>query len=161
MSQTNETKEVSESQKKNWSPQRVAYYASLRSSYHENNKCSTLAMLNLSTAGIGVMITISNFFTFISLYHAVFFALSCLFFLITIILTIHTFNSNTDYINILINDCISEEEDKFKCDMCRMKKSLGRLDKVSGFTFSISIVLAITFSFISIYTKYVQTTGGH
>ena len=89
------------------------------------------------------------------------FALSCLFFLITIILTIHTFNSNTDYINILINDCISEEEDKFKCDMCRMKKSLGRLDKVSGFTFSISIVLAITFSFISIYTKYVQTTGGH
>ena len=145
-----------EKSSKEWSSQKVAYYASLRNAWHINRQSSTKSILSLSTAGIGLLIGLSNFLSFSSTWQFIAFLCSIIFFGITIILVFLTWRNNGDLNNILIKDCINTaptEEKLLNYLQKKKEKILNCLDIFILISFSIAIATAIIFAAFSINNK--------
>jgi hypothetical protein len=146
----------------NWTIQKTAYYASLRTAWHANRQSSTKSILSLSAAGIGLLVGLSNFLSFSSILQIVFFGCSIVFFVITIVFAILTWNNNADLIDIIIKKCIAppDKQEIFKCKICKCNKILKVLDWFVYISFALAILAAIIFSSLSICNKYNQTKRG-
>jgi hypothetical protein len=138
-----------------WSPQKIAYYTSLRNAWNDNNLSAGKSLLSLAAGGIGVLVAVSNFFSFCSIWQIVFWGISVLLFLITVFLIFVLLGCNGKYLDLVIKKCITTDAVlEYKVEISN--KILGIYRKLIFILFILAIINAIAFSAISISKKYNQ-----
>lgn len=140
---------------KEWSPQKVAYYSSLREAWHNNIQAGIKSILTLSSAGIGLLVGLSNFLTFSSFLQILFFCLGIICFGITIIITFFRWGRNADFLDILIKKCIAKKDkEEFVKKEKKLERSMNCYDKITSWSFALAIIFTIIFAGISIMSNY-------
>jgi hypothetical protein len=145
-----------------WSPQKVAYYSSLRAAYHNNAHTETKSILTLCTAGIGLLITLCNVLPVISKTQFALIILDAVLFLITIIMSLRVFYYNAAYLDALIRKCNSSStkaREKIMKEIIAYEKKLEKYDRLMPISFISAVIVTLVFSTVTIYEKCDASKG--
>ena len=143
------------SKKNDWSPQKVAEYSSIIDAQHVNFMIGPKILLPLSVACIGLLVGISNNFSFSSLFQCIAFICSILAFFMTILFIIGIYGYKFDIVNIK-EKLLKSKEPK---DILLEKKNKADakhawLAACIATSFMVGILSLVVFGGISIYEKY-------
>lgn len=123
----------------------VEFYSHLVNAWLTTRMEKDKAILTLSTAGLGVLVTFFNNISYTNIISLLLYGASLIFFIIAIISGVWILSENADYCEAVIK----EEEAK-------NEKLIIILDKILMGGFIIGLSLSITLSFVLIYNKDLQ-----
>lgn len=123
----------------------VEFYSHLVNAWLTTRMEKDKAILTLSTAGLGVLVTFFNNISYANINSLLLYGLSLIFFIVAIISGVWILSENADYCEAVIK----EEEPK-------NEKLIIILDKFLMGGFIIGLSLSITLSFVLIYNKDLQ-----
>jgi hypothetical protein len=141
--------------KNDWSPQRVAEYSSIINTRRNNFMAMPKVLLSLSAGGIGLLIGVSNSFSFSSIWQMLAFSGGILGFLMTIFFIFGMYGCKYDIFDAEKELIIRGTEPK---DLLTKKDKVYKKHKwFSGWIaglFMFAVLSTAVFGVISIYEKY-------
>jgi large-conductance mechanosensitive channel len=143
-----------------WSPQKVAKYSSIINAQQSNFMTGTKVLLPLSAGGIGLLVGVSNSFSFSSIYQIIAFACSILGFSMTILFIIGIYGCKFDLLDIkeqLFINNNTEQKDTLIKKKDKRNKEHSYFSAWIASAFMFAIISMAIFSGISIYEKYNST----
>jgi hypothetical protein len=141
--------------KNDWSPQKVAEYSSIINAQHNNFMLEAKVILPLSVAGIGLLVGVSNNFSFLSLPQLIAFICSVFGFFMTILFIFGIYGCKFDIFDIdkqLITNNSNSKDILIKKNKAYKRHSWFSA-WIAGF-FMFAILCTAVFGGISIFEKY-------
>lgn len=113
----------------------VEFYSQSYASFYNTTMEKDKSILTVSAGGIGFLITLINFSKRIEIFEYIIFLFASLAFILSILVIIHIFGKNAEYI-------ISLTTESDNCDEkdCRLRI----LDKISTYAFTIGMILSLS-----------------
>ncbi|MBN2642249.1 MAG: hypothetical protein JXR78_11385 [Victivallales bacterium] len=152
------TVEAEEAKKKKaWTPQDIAYYQCLYTEWFSGRSTLTKFKLTLSSAGLGVLLTIGNSFSFNSKWGMIILCVSAGSFLATILIALLMMEGDAELIDVLIDKKIAQmnfkKMEKFEETEKELSSKLHIYDILIYICFFIAVITMILVTAISITNK--------
>jgi hypothetical protein len=139
-----------------WSPQKIAQYSLVLTAQHENSMSGLKILLSLSAGGIGLLVGLSNFLSFLSIGQMFFWGCSIFLFFLAILFIMKVHRCKFDFLDMSKRQLLSNDIEQ-KNILNAKKNEIKKNHRYYALCIALSFVFAVAsmaiFGGITIYEK--------